>query len=344
MGVIDFVENLYIIQVMRKSAILSAILLISCGLSPNQKATKILQDGVNDKSVVIRVNAAKGLILAGNTQGVKVLYEILRGEDKNGIVAALAALYDLKENTYSPVIVTLTKNTDPLIRAEAYKLISLMRDEQCREVLTKGVNDKVAKIRRVSYRGLANFKEKRQLLNGLRDIDPLVRITAAKALASIGVKDLENFVRKEMKVVNIGIWKQGIIALAEMGDTSAVPFIKDSLVNAAGVPMELKLAAAEALLILNDKDGISVLKDGLESNNPFMRVKVVQILKKHMKADMLELLAEATKDEYINVSIVALEILAEYRAKEYRDLFIKMMDAPNPLLKITAAAGYLRSE
>jgi HEAT repeat protein len=56
------------------------------------------------------------------------------------------------------------------------------------------------------------------------------------------------------------------------------------------------------------------------------------------------LLKEAVKDEYINVSIVAIEALAKYKAKEHQTLFAEMMDAPNPLVKIAAATAYLQSE
>lgn len=317
------------------------LLLISCGLPPKQQAQKILLDGINDESVVIRVNAAKGLKKIGDVQGIKVLYEVLRGEDKNGIVAALAALYDLEETTYAPVIVELTDREDPLVRAEAYRLVSIMDDIKCRDILVKGIQDKVAKIRRLSYLGLEKFEEKIILRHGLQDVDVLVKIAAAKALSRLGEPDLENFVRKQLQVFNLEIWKQGFEALAQMGDTSAIEFIKESLVDA---PWELRLAAAEALLILNNKEGIPVLKEGLETGGPFVRVYVVQILNKYMISEGHELLKIATQDEYINVSVVAIEALAKYRQKESREIFIELMKAPNPLVKIAAAAAFLQVE
>ena len=326
---------------MKNKLIFIIILLISCGLPPKQKAISILQQGVKDESIIIQVNAAKGLKQTGDAQGIKTLYETLKGKDKNGIAAALAVLYDLEENTFSPFLVKLVDHNDPLIRSEAYKVISLIDDERCLEIFIKGINDKVAKIRRTSFLGLKRFRKKRTIMKGLRDIDPLTRIVAAQALGSIGQQDMENFIRKEMVTQTIDIWKQGIISLAEMGDTSAIPFIKESLVDA---PWELRLAAAEALLILNNQDGVDVLKQGLQSNNPFTRVKVVQILKKFNLPEGSQLLKEAVKDEYINVSIVAIEALAKYKAKEHQTLFAEMMGAPNPLVKIAAATAYLQSE
>lgn len=326
---------------MKKLALLSLILLLSCGLLPKQQAQKILQDGINDESVIIRVNAAKGLKKIGDVQGTKMLYETLRGEDKNGVVAALTALYALRESRYAPVILELSRKQDPLTRAEAYRLISIMEDPRCKDILIKGTQDRVAKIRRFSYLGLEKFKEKQLIRSGLHDIDVLVKIAAAKVLGRLGEKDMENFVRRQMERVNLEIWKHGIIALAEMGDTSAVDFIKESLSDA---PWELRLAAAEALLIMNNKEGVEVIKQGLETGGPFVRVKVVQILSRHRISEGQELLEKATQDEYINVSIVAIETLAKYRQKASRKLFQELMNAPNPLVKIAAAAAYLQVE
>ena len=326
---------------MKKPGILLILLLLTCGLPPKQQAQKILLDGIGDESVVIRVNAAKGLKQIGDAQGIKVLYEVLRGDDKNGIVAALAALYDIRETSYGPVIIDLTDHRDPLVRAEAYRLVSIMEDTQCRDILIKGIQDKVAKIRKFSYLGLEKFKEETIIRHGLQDVDVLVKISAATALSRLGEKDLENFVRKQLQIFNLAIWKQGLKALAEMGDTSAIGFIKESLVDA---PWELRLAAAEALLILDNKEGVPVLKEALETGDPFVRVNVVQILNRYQIKEGQELLAIAVKDEYINVSVVAIEALAKYRQKESLKIFIEHMKAPNPLVKIAAAAAYLQVE
>jgi HEAT repeat protein len=359
---IDFVYILYIIHSMRKkhrsSAVnrqgmfsrvkawimaISCILVLfsTCGLPPAQQAQKILNDGINDESAVIRVNAAKGLHQAGDVRGIKILYEVLRSEDKNGIVAALAALYDLEETSYSPVIIELTQNKDPLVRAEAYRLVSIMDDESCRDILIKGTQDKIAKIRRFSYLGLEKFHEKTLIRRGLQDVDVLVKITAAQALHNLGEPDLENLVRRQLQIFNLEIWKQGLKALAEMGDTSAIDFIKESLYDA---PWELRLAAAEALLIMNNNEGVPILKEALETGDPFIRVNVVQILKKYRLNQGPALLKIAVKDEYINVSVVAIEALAKYRQKDTRAIFTDLMKAPNPLVKIAAAAAYLEIE
>lgn len=340
-SLIEIVSPVLYIKCWVAMALGVVLLFLSCGLPPKQQAQKILQDGIRDESVIIRVNAAKGLKKIEDVQGTKILYEILRGEDKNGVVAVLAALYDLKESHYAPVILELGGKQDALTRAEAYRLISIMEDPKCKDILIKGTQDKVAKIRRFSYLGLEKFNAKQIIRDGLHDVDILVKIAAAKALGRLGEKDMENFVRRQLEIVNLEIWRHGIIALAEMGDTSAIDFIKESLDDA---PWELRLAAAEALLIFNSKEGVGVIREGLETGGPFVRVKVVQILSKYRISEGQELLEKATQDEYINVSVVAIEALAKYRQKTSRGLFIELMNAPNPLVKIAAAAAFLQVE
>ena len=313
---------------------------LSCGLSPREKAVEILSSSLKDQSAIVRVRAAKGLVEIGDKRGIDVLYEALKSDDKEEVVAALSVLYDLEERISSPIVIQLSRSDNPLIRTEAYRLLSIMLDTVCKQILIKGTTDKIAKIRRTSYAGLEKFKDPGVIRNGLRDTDALTRISAAKALSVLGVTGTENFIRKELDPnnPNVEIWAQGVLALAEIQDTSVISFIKDLLVD---TPWDLKLAAAEALLLLKSHDGVDVLKQALQSDDPFNRVKAVEILKDFPVLDLYDLVKEATKDRYINVSIGAVEALKAYHKKESQLIFEKLLGAPNPLLRISAATAYL---
>jgi HEAT repeat protein len=307
-------------------------------MPPHQKAVSVMQEAIKDESAVIRVSAAKGYAQMDDPQGMQVLYEILRSDDKNGIAAALAALYDLGDRTYSPVIADLTEHDDPLIRSEAYKVMSLAEDKQAHDILVAGTMSRIAKIRRYSFQGLVKFKDEKILLKGLSDIDPIVRITAAQALGRIGKKDMGNFIRKEMQIQNIEIWRESLLALAEIGDTAIYTFIKDSLISDPDLPVVIRLAAAEALIWFGDPQAVTMLEQAMASSDPFIRVQVVRILRDRQSEETVKLLKPAVEDEYINVSVVAVEGLALWDPGAYRDIFIKAMNAPNPLLRITGAA------
>ena len=316
------------------------LLCIACGSSPQQKAIEILEKGTKDGSVIVRVRAAEGLARVGRTEYTGMLYTIIEDGDRVGTAAALASLCELQMNTYSPIIVSLTEDNDPVIRTEAYRLISLMDDDRCRDVLVKGACDAVAKIRRISYCGLEKFQDKDAIFDGLRDVDPLVRIAAALALSRMGEQGMNDFIHNEMNSEENDVWCHSVIALAEMGDTLVIPDIKDRLFSA---PWDVRLAAVEALLIMNIHDGLLVLQEALQSDDPFAREHAVNILKKHKISETPKLLRDVVYDEYINVSVAAIEALVHYGAKEQR-LFRELMDAPNQVVQIAAATAYLQGE
>ncbi|MGB9720655.1 MAG: HEAT repeat domain-containing protein [bacterium] len=315
---------------------------ISCGMPPKDKALSILKESANDKSDIIRINAARALVETGERQGYDIIYKVLQDGNKDAVVAALGALYSLKERTYSPVIARLSKDSEPLVRTEAFHLISLSSDTGYHKILIEGANDRIARVRRYAYQGLANFKDETNIIKGLRDTDPLVRISAAKSLGLLGNAQAKDLIKKEMdpKNPNPEIWAQSVIALAELNDTLSISYIKELLTD---TPWDLRVAAAEALLILRDTTGIEILKVGLQSPDPFVRVKVVEVMARYPISDFYESLKQASKDEYINVSISAINALTKYQEKENQKLFEGLLSAPNPLVRINVASAYLRS-
>uniref|UniRef100_A0A7C4TAA5 HEAT repeat domain-containing protein n=1 Tax=candidate division WOR-3 bacterium TaxID=2052148 RepID=A0A7C4TAA5_UNCW3 len=317
------------------------ILFISCGMPPKERALKTLKDGLQDKTSAVRVMAAKGLAEVGDEKGYEFLYETLKTGNRDEIVSALGALYELSERRFSPIFRTLSKSEEPLVRTEVYRLIATINDTACYKILIDGTKDRIAKVRRYAYQGLANFKNRMAIIPGLKDIDPLVRLSSARSLGLIGEIQARDLIRKEMdpKNPNVEVWAQAVIALAEIEDTSAITYIKELLTD---TPWDLRIASAQALLMLNNTEGVEVLKNGLASPDPFIRVKASEAMKKFPIAEFYELLKKATKDEYINVSINAIEALKSYHKKETLEIFEKLLSAPNPLVKIAAATAYLK--
>jgi len=91
-------------------------------------------------------------------------------------------------------------------------------------------------------------------------------------------------------------------------------------------------------------DGVLVLHEALQSDDPFAREHAVNILKKYEISETTQLLKGVVYDEYINVSVAAIEALVQYGTKEEQRLFAELMEAPNPLVQIAAAAAYLQGE
>ncbi len=317
------------------------LLFLTCGTPPRERALQILNSGIKDSSVVIRVNAAKGLKEIGDSRGIEVLYKILQGEDEDGIIAALNALYDLQEKRFSLLVVNLIKDANPLVRTEAYRVVARLSQPEVKQILINGTRDHIVSIRRIAYQGLAQFNDEKVIRAGLSDPDPLVRIESARSLGLCGENGMGNFIKKELKLMNPEVWSRGVICLAELKDTSSLGFIKKLLFD---TPWDLKLSACEALLMLNNDSGNEILKQALKSDDPFVRIKAVEILKRYPLPEFFEPLKQATQDEYINVSIGAIDDLRHYHKKELKKLFVQLLDAPNPLVRIAAAVAYLKAE
>ncbi|MEO0142143.1 MAG: HEAT repeat domain-containing protein [candidate division WOR-3 bacterium] len=322
--------------------LLLIVLISFCGMPPKERAEAILKKGLEDRSAAVKIAAARGLAEIGDENGYNTLYQTLQSDNKEAMVAALGALYELKEQSLSPILKKLCVSDDPLIRTEAYHLVATIKDTAGYRILMAGTKDKISKVRRYSYQGLANFKDKKAIIPGLKDNDPLVRIYAAKSLALLGENQAVNLIKKEMdpKNPNVEVWSQAVLALAEINDTSAIPYIKELLTD---TPWDLKIAAAQALLMLHNTEGIEVLKAAVQSPDPFVRVKGAEAMKKFPLLEFYELLKKATGDDYINVSIAAIEGLRLYHKKEDLKIFAELFSAPNPLVRIAAATAYLKN-
>lgn len=319
-----------------------ALFFVVCSAPPREKALKILQNSIKDSSVIIRLNAGRGLWEAGDASGTKVIFEVLNGSDKEGVVAALNALYELEEKKYLPSVARLYQSEDPLIRAEAYRLMSRCPDSAYRDIMRAGIKDKIGKVRRYAYAGLEHTADRDDLYRGLHDVDPLVRLTCAQILGRIGEPDMENFIKKELNQNKTPeIWVEGCASLAALKDTSAIAFFTELLQD---VPWDIRLAAAATLLELNHHDGVPPVKEGLLTGDPFIRGKCVEIINHYPLPDFYEALCTATNDVYINVSIGAIRSLVKYHKPESRQIFIRLLEAPNPLVKIAAAAALLQSK
>jgi HEAT repeat protein len=215
-----------------------------------------------------------------------------------------------------------------------------MDDVRAKDVLVAGLPDGSTRVREVVYRGLAKFGARDLLQQGLRDPEPVVRIAAARAMGDLGLVGMAELIKNELKRYTPDVWGTGIIALAQLGDTSSIPLLKALLQEGVG---DLSVDAAEALLILDDKSGVEVLMSALQSRDPFIRIRAVRVLKKHGVPELHDQLVRATWDEYVSVAVLAVEALSAHDSGENKKLFVELMDASHPLMRIAAAAAYLRS-
>ena len=326
---------------MKKWIFVALMCTITCGVTAEQRAADILHQSLDNASPQIRILAAKGLAQTGDTTAFEVLRNMVLDDDVDVCAATLTALRDLPDITYVPVYAQRTEHENPVVRTAAYRLIAAIDDDECQEILVTGTQDDVAKIRRICYRGLEKFKDTETIMQGLRDIDPLTRIAAAQVLGMLGEEGMADFIKNELSTESTDIMQHGLIALATMGDESALSMIRES---AGSAVWDVRLAALEALFIMDKSDDMNVLTQAIESDDPFVRARAAYIMKKFPLPEKVHLLEKAARDEYVNVSLAALEALAQYRMKKHKRLFAGLMNVGNATVRIAAATAYMQVE
>ncbi|UCD05210.1 MAG: HEAT repeat domain-containing protein [candidate division WOR-3 bacterium] len=324
---------------MKKLVSVVFILLLAC-VSNESKAKKILEQGLNDASSSVRVSAARALMKLGDGRGENLLMEMAAEEGTEQQVNALNALYDAGYTAFEPFVIRLCSDPVTAVRVAAYRIVASSNEQEARTILLQGVLDESSRVREIAYPGLGKFEETDALLQGLRDSDPIVRIAVARTLGELGTEGMADFIREELKKLRLDVWGKGVVAIAELNDTNSVDLLKRLLNEGTD---ELKIRAAEALLILNDHSGVQTVLRAMKSNDPFIRIHAVDVLSRYDVPEAYDDLKAAVNDEYINVAVLALEALGIYDAVNQKKLFVEVMDGSSVLLRISAAYAYLRS-
>jgi HEAT repeat protein len=322
---------------MRKFLLFIALLLICCGVSPDARAKMILIRGLNDESSVVRISAAVGM---KGEEAEAVLLDLLVNGGVEEKAAALRAISQNHVPFPEPLIARECSSANPAVREAAYGVVYEMDFPGVRDLLIEGTQDETVAVRALSYSGLKRFNEAKLLEHGMHDSDARVRVAAAEALGALGRPGMPEFIEEELKKSTPELLGTGIIAIAHLGDTAWIPLFKALLREGAG---DLRIDAAEALLILGDDSGVEALENGLHSNDPFVRILAAGVLTRHDLPETYPALAAATHDDFINVAVQAVKALSVHVPRQYRELFLELMDAQNPLVRIAGATAYLRS-
>jgi len=309
----------------------------ACGLSHEARAKMILESGLEDPLPIIRIHAAVGL---DGESGKKVLIEVLHNTDSDVIAAALDAALQNANLLPDAEIYRACSSANPSVREAAFRLTLEREEAGMRQLYIQGTQDGVAEVRKISYVGLAKLGETEILERGLHDQEARVRIAVAREAGKQGFAGMSEFIKEELAKSTPDMLGAGIIAMAELGDTASASLFRGLLRESTG---ELRIDAAEALLIIGDDTGVDILKKSLKANDPFVRIHAASVFTRHTIPGTTVALESALKDEFVNVAVLVLRALAEHDAPGQRQQFIELMDAQNPLLRIEAAAAYLRS-
>jgi len=321
----------------RKIFLLVFSLLLNCGLSPEARAKSILEKGLVDQSLLVRINAAVEL---GGERGLRVITGLLQSEDADIVTAALNAT-NAKILLPESLVIAACRNSSPSVREAACRIVAVREDIDAKELLLQSTHDDYAGVRAVAYGGLTRFKEHELLKQGLRDPDMRVRIAAAEALGEMGMTNMADFIKQELKKATPDALGVGMVAMAAAGDSASIPIFRALLDEGTE---DLRVDAAEALLLLNDHTGVDVLRKALQSDDPFVRIHAAEVLTRHEVPQTYDQLAAVTQDRFVNVAVQAVRALAQHDAHNQKKLFTELMNAQNSLLRVIAAGAYLRGQ
>jgi HEAT repeat protein/small nuclear ribonucleoprotein (snRNP)-like protein len=227
-------------------------------LSPGDEAARALSRmgdaGFNalrtllrDTSTLVRRRAAFGLGELSTDPAWAALSEMLKDPDR-GVRAV--AVTGLRSTKFSDLIISMLKDEDAEVRADAAFMLGRMRE----------------------HKAIRNLKTL------LYDKRSFVRAQAADALCSIGGSEASQQLISASQDANLNVRENAAIALGEMGDSISVQpllsLLRDKMPS-------VRIAAIIALSKIKDPQAIPSLYSMLKDEDPQVREQTEIALKKH---------------------------------------------------------------
>jgi HEAT repeat protein len=189
-------------------------------------------------------------------------------------VSSTLARSQLREAAIA-TLVEASKSEDALIRANAIEAIQKV-PSRALDAVRRGLRDENVGVRYVA----AMTASKLRLREAVRDLEPLledpepvVRAAAICALRNCGQDVDPTPIARMLASQNLRLRAQAAFTLGELGDSSAIPMLRDMTSDHpdVGLPSEqrlFRLQVAEALIKLGWKDGIHAVRAALYPSSP----------------------------------------------------------------------------
>jgi len=258
---------------------------------------------------------------------------------------------------------TIKENATPLqkarfylknqLRAEAAKMLGELGDEKVVQVLSKTVNDEDGSVKDASYFALALLSQRGKIkplheikeffYEGLKDLNPKVRLQAVKFLGELRYKDAVQPLTLRLKDTNKEVVAESIKSLGKIGDASVI----QDLIQFKVHPDEtLRLTLAETLGMLENKEILTtvknVLNDMLQDINGMVRVASARSLLKLKDRTGVEILKKGLQSTDTDVIIYCIETFGRYGSLEDVGLIEKFIEQQDVNIKTIAYVNILK--
>jgi HEAT repeat protein len=265
------------------------------------------------------------------------LFGLIGVSNEKAKLSALNLFPGFQDERIEGVIFKYLDDPSPQLRKQVISIIPYFSGNTVVPRLITASRDKHNEIREKAVRALGEFQDKRALeplIERLRDLDPEVRTAALNSLKTYDDPRLSGLVIKLLRDDSLSVRKAAILnikerrdrqavealaLLLEDGDNEVVNFTVEALEaigdqratdplikalkgefnrnRAYGGDVTLRMNAAKALGSIKDRRAVPALIECLPEDNPFLRRRVVSVLKKIGDPAGLEAIKNIPKDE-----------------------------------------------
>ena len=312
------------------------IRLLSISVLPDlgDEFVPILRKMLEDKSDLVKIEAAHSLFKLGDKAGLPVLRNILATEPKlsdklkpfermkaiamgSARMKAARILGDIKDRESIPVLKKCLDDIDGRVIDACNISLAKLGDPKSKDSFISAIKSTVPQVRAVAAQALGDFGDSRNagLLRERLKTDWSREVKANSLIALAKLNDRESF----LKIIDLLndrddiVREKAAVSLGMMGNKAAIPHLLKSLEDQNGA---VRIAAGEALYIMGDESGKGYILSVLKGNDKDGKIAALNSLAKMVSIKDIEDIYKLLDDPDKTVAIKAANVIAISRMKE----------------------------
>ena len=234
-------------------------------------------------------------------------------------------------------LLSMSKSENWLDRLKAAEFLGLLGDESVVPMLSHLLDDPASDVRWQAASALRNISgpdTEAALIKALQDPEWATRARAAEALgrmkANSAIPHLRPLFVSDMPRER----SDATYALVLMKINAQTEGISDLMLDD---DPRVSTAAALAIDVSNSSDPINTISSHIQSENPYIREKAAYLLTRLHSVGSIPLISNLLKDPDSNVTVIAIQSLAELNAVEYIHDIVSFFNHQVPFVRAIAA-------
>jgi len=225
-----------------------------------RQAIEALLALVSDENADVRRNAVRSLGRIGSASTLRSLVERLHDDDSTVREFAVIAISEIEGDEANAILRNAVNNSYPEVRFQAVQSCVERAPKQWEKEIKERISDDDPKVRAIAAYALGAVGDKaarKALVRALEDTEKEVRHQAAVALARLGDESGASVLREALSSPTMLFESlQGLADLKDRGSADRIAELTQGLLR----PMIVRVAAARALVLLDDARGVQTLR------------------------------------------------------------------------------------